>query len=457
MKHVLTLLAFCLHLSPLGAQTLLQSGLETWSEGLPTGFVSSQTTFPTANIQQVNTPVHGGTSAMRLDLSNDVSGLLTTAPLIVTAERLYEVRFWVQGTGLMHIGLYDGRSENAGFSPLTAPVEVNSTSWQFVIRTVLCANSTLAAEFAFDLAANGEGSFLVIDDVTITTSTLPTATPVAISQIQESNLWNGASPLNFSYVRTEGVITGLTPNSYYLQEGSGAWKGIEVRSTPLSDWATGHRIRVLGTVAELTGFEETWPRGRTQLISVQHSEVVSTGNAAPSPTLISAWELQEEDWESVLVQVQDLECLSTPDPETNAWTAANWQGTLTVDSLFYLHSPTLGDFYTITGIAIYQGTTVLAPRAVDDIGVGVGLEERSMEGVRVWPNPASDVVNIAVEDAMLGMNYTLVDATGRTVLTGTLNGSGPAVIPVQHLQEGAYLLQVGDEKSFDVMRVLVSR
>ena len=457
MKHVFTLLAFCLQLAPLGAQTLLQSGLETWSEGLPTDFVGSQTTFPTANIQQVNTPVHGGTSAMRLDLSNDVTGLLTTAPLIVTAERLYEVRFWVQGTGLMRIGLYDGRSGNAGFSPLTAPVEVNSTSWQFVIRTVLCANSTLAAEFAFDLAASGEGSFLVIDDMTITTSTLPTATPVAISQIQESNLWNGASPLNFEYVRIEGVITGLTPNSYYLQEGSGAWNGIEVRSTPLSDWASGHRVRVLGTVAELTGFEETWPRGRTQLISVQHSEVVSTGNTAPSPTLISAWELQEEAWESVLVQVQDLECLSTPDPETNAWTAANWQGTLTVDSLFYLHNPTLGDFYTITGIAIYQGTTVLAPRAVDDFGVGVGLEERSMEALRVWPNPASDVVNIAVEDAMLGMNYGITDATGRTVMTGTLNGSGPAAIPVQHLQEGAYVIRIGDDATFDVIQVVVRR
>jgi Secretion system C-terminal sorting domain len=457
MKHVLTLVACCLLFATAGAQTLLQSGLESWSEGLPTGFVGSQTTFPPANIQQVNTPVHGGTSAMRLDLSNDASGLLTTAPLIVTADRLYEVRFWVQGTGLIRIGLYDGRNENAGFSPLTAPVEVNSTSWQFVIRTVLCANSTLAAEFVFDLAASGEASFLVIDDVTITTSTLPTAAPVEIDQIQESNLWNGASPLNFEYVRTEGVITGLTPNSYYLQDGSGAWKGIEVRSTPLSDWAPGHRIRVLGTVAELTGFEETWPRGRTQLISVQHSEVVSTGNAAPSPTLISAWELQEEDWESVLVQVQDLECLSAPDPETNAWTAANWQGTLTVDSLFYLHNPTLGDFYTITGIAIYQGTTVLAPRAVDDFGMGVGLEEHSMEALHVWPNPASDVLNIAVDDATHGINYTLADAIGRTVLTGTLNGRGPAVVPVQHLQEGAYLLKVGDERILDVMRVVVRR
>ncbi|MGV3637362.1 MAG: T9SS type A sorting domain-containing protein [Flavobacteriales bacterium] len=457
MKHLLALIVLWLPFPPAEAQTLLESGFETWSGGLPAGFAGSQTTFPTANIQQVNTPVHGGTSAMRLDLSNDITGLLTTAPLIVTAERLYEVRFWVQGTGRIRIGLHDGRSENAGFAPLSAPVEVNSTSWQFVMRTVLCANSTLAAEFAFDLAANGANSFVVIDDVVINNSDLPTATPVTIPQIQESNLWNGASPLNFEYVRTEGVITGLTPNSYYLQDGSGAWKGIEVRSTPLNDWAPGHRIRLLGTVAELTGFEETWPRGRTQLISVQHSEVVSTGNPAPSPTVISAWEFQEEAWESVLVQVQDLECLSTPDPETNAWIAANWQGTLTVDSLFYLHTPALGDFYTITGIAIYQGTTVLAPRAVDDIGVGVGLEERSTEAVRVWPNPASEVVNIAIEDAMLGMNYTLLDATGRTVLTGTLNGSGPAAIPVQQLQEGAYVVRIGDDATFDVIQVVVKR
>lgn len=457
MKHVLALFALCLLLSPAGAQTLFQSGLESWSEGLPTGFGGDQSTFPPANIQQVNTPVHGGASAMRVDLADAATGLLTTAPLIVTADRLYEVRFWVQGTGTVRIGLYDGRDENAGFSPLTAPVEVNSTTWQFVIRTVLCANSSLAAEFALELAANGDGSFLVIDDFSVNNSDLPTATAVTIDQIQESNLWNGASPLNFEYVRLEGVITGLTPTSYYLQDGSGAWKGIEVRSTPLSDWAPGHRIRVLGTVAELTGFEETWPRGRTQLIVVQHSEVVSTGNPTPSPNLISAWELQEEEWESVLVQVQDLECLSIPDPETNAWTAVNWQGTLTVDSLFYLHNPTLGDFYTITGIAIYQGSTVLAPRNVDDFGVGVGLEERSNEALSVWPNPVSYEVNIAVGDAMHAMNYSLADALGRTVMTGTLNGSGLAVIPVHHLQEGAYLLQVGDERIFDVRRVVVRR
>lgn len=453
MRSILLVLLPVLFIAKSTAQILLQSGFENWTSGLPNGFIGPRTTFPIDSLTQTSVEVHGGTKAMYLGLGEEASGQVTTAPLIVTAWRLYEVRFWVRGVGRISTGLYDGRSSNDGYAPLNTPLEVNSNTWQYVIQTVLSQNATTAAEFMLDVAETTPGSFLVIDDLTINASTLPDAMPATISEIQTTTHWTGSSPLNFAFVRTEGIITAIAPNSFFMQDGAGAWNGIEVRYTAPATWAPGHRLMLLANVSELSGIEDTWSSTRTQLIGVQHLEVLNTGEALPEPTLISAGELQEERWESVLVQVQDLECLSLPDLETNDWTAANWQGTLIVDDLLYLHAPDLGAYYTVTGIANYCGTMVLEPRSADDFTVGVGLVEHAGGAVRSWPNPATDLLHIQSSNEAAAP-YVVMDAAGREVLQGLITG-GFSTIDVNRLTAGVYMLRIA--QSSEPIRFVVSK
>lgn len=438
MRSILLVLLPVLFIAKSPAQILLQSGFENWTAGLPNGFVGPRTTFPLDSLSQTSVEVHGGTRAMYLGLGEEASGQVTTAPLIVTAWRLYEVRFWVRGTGRIATGLYDGRASNEGYAPLNTPLEVNSNTWQYVIQTVLSQNATTVAEFLLDVAETIPGSFLVIDDLTINASTLPDAMPATISEIQTTTHWTGSSPLNFAFVRTEGIVTAIAPNSVFMQDGAGAWSGIEVRYTAPATWAPGHRLLILASVSELSGIEDTWSSTRTQLINVQHLEVVSIGEALPEAALVSADAIEDEPWESVLVTVQDLECVSLPDPETNDWTATNWQGTVIVDDLFYLHTPDLGVYYTITGIANYRGTMVLEPRSADDFTAGVGLVEYTHSTAHVWPNPATDVLNIQTSSAV-NARYIVMDATGRQVLHGLVT-NGLSTIDVSTLNAGAYVL-----------------
>jgi hypothetical protein len=81
------------------------------------------------------------------------------------------------------------------------------------------------------------------------------------------------------------------------------------------------------------------------------------------------------------------------------------------------------------------------------ISTGIDTTPGEVLQLKAYPNPTSDVVNIAVPAAM-GANatVTIIDASGRTVHQEllTLTGGGVGQLSVQHLVEGLYTLQVMD-------------
>lgn len=447
------LILLCLFLSHLGAQgqIILQSGFEAWTEGVPQGFVGSQNTIPLDSISQITDPVHGGTSAMRLGLADPV--LLTSQGLPVEAYRVYEIRFWVQGRGRIGTRLFDGREENDGYSPVGTVLEIDTAQWQYVLQTVLATTTTSNAEFVFDVEATGEGSYLIIDDLTINTATLPVPLAATIPGIQETEDFLGRSPLNFAFVRTQGVVTAVAPNTVFIQDGSGPWSGIEVVHAADPGLAAGDSVRVMGTVDEFSGLEEPWPYSRTRIIAVQHFERISSGHAVPTPVEVEMGSLADEQWESVLVRVPDLICQNAPDPFDFDWPAGNDQGSLFVDDLLHYHYPTIGATYTITGIALYAGDMVLLPRFEADIELMVGVEEHTAERINVFPNPARDQVTIRTTGTG-ALPYQLWDMQGRAVQQGRLSGPADRLM-VDQLQPGAYQLHIDLHGAARVARIIV--
>lgn len=85
---------------------------------------------------------------------------------------------------------------------------------------------------------------------------------------------------------------------------------------------------------------------------------------------------------------------------------------------------------------------------VSEIGADMGL--------KIFPNPASDWVEIQNLRAVnQHYEYRLLDLSGKIILSGTI-AEGPSVIPVEQLQKGLYILHVtnsrGDGSSYKIMK-----
>lgn len=77
------------------------------------------------------------------------------------------------------------------------------------------------------------------------------------------------------------------------------------------------------------------------------------------------------------------------------------------------------------------------------IDLVTGVPRSGTSQVKVWPNPARDRVNVAVPGrGPTGIEVSLIDVNGRTVLEATGRGDGFS-IPVSGLRDGLYTLRIG--------------
>jgi hypothetical protein len=76
----------------------------------------------------------------------------------------------------------------------------------------------------------------------------------------------------------------------------------------------------------------------------------------------------------------------------------------------------------------------------------------TLVGVNAYPNPMSDELTIEVSTKEnQRLNYVLVDALGRTILTGTLNNR--TTINTSDLEKGFYNLSITNEKGSSLKAV----
>jgi hypothetical protein len=81
---------------------------------------------------------------------------------------------------------------------------------------------------------------------------------------------------------------------------------------------------------------------------------------------------------------------------------------------------------------------VNVPSAINEIAESVN--------VTVFPNPASDVINVASQKNLAGFNFQIMDITGRVVSTTTLTGETTSVF-VADLAKGNYIYKITDKNN----------
>jgi hypothetical protein len=442
-----TLLILAASVATLGSAQF-SSGFENWPDTVPSDWMGVKSSISADSVAQVSTNVHGGLYAARLTNTTTSHKRFTTQSVTVTNGTIYQISFWVRGTGEVRTGLFDGRSTGFGYAPYNAYVVSTGNTWTQVTQSITCQYDTTGAEFILSVRSTSGPEHLVVDDVNITGGGGPVN--ASIFEIQNTTDVNGNSPLNGQIVLTGGIVTGVDTigqNSYFIQSGNGPWTGIYCFDAT-SVVAIGDSVVLQATVTEFNSL--------TELTAVTSITVVGQF-ATPAPQLLGTDGATQEQWEGVLAVIANAECTSLPDG-FGEWTINQPSGNLPVDDLMYLYTPTVGTNYDVTGVVHYaNGAWKIEPRNEDDVVLATGLSELGVLAASgLFPNPATDLVTIDLGAALGNVSYIVTDLTGRVVMNGSLINSRTG-IQVDGLNAGLYSVTLRSDASVKAMSLLVVR
>ncbi|WP_232460744.1 Gldg family protein [Thermococcus barossii] len=163
-------------------------------------------------------------------------------------------------------------------------------------------------------------------------------------------------------VVTRGVVTAVTSVGFFIQNGTGPWSGIYVYIGRSPSVQRGDYVQVTGTVKEYYGMTE---------IKAYLDDIEFLGTAdVPEPVVLQTGEVPQEQWESVLVKVENV-VVTNPDLGYGEWEIDDGSGPVRVDDLIYRYTPQDGQSLDyVVGVVYYSyGNFKIEPRSEEDIGI----------------------------------------------------------------------------------------
>lgn len=297
------------------------------------------------------------------------------------------------------------------------------------------------------ISANNSDGQVVIDNVSWTGYSGPTATPnptatptpippsVTIFQIQNTSDPSGDSPYVGQTVITTGIVTAFEDgdSNMFIQDGTGAWNGVLMyQGSGWTGYAEGDELEVTADVAEYNGLTELTNCSVT---------VLSTGNPLPALTTVTTLNMNQEMYEGVLCEVTNV-TVTNEDLGFGEWEVDDSSGPAVVDDQYsYTYVPALNDVLDfVRGPITYSyGAFKMLPRYDADIQVSTVPTATPTTGPTVTPTPTMgpppDVIINEIDADTVGTDadefIELYDGgTGNTDLTGLVvvlfNGSNDA-------------------------------
>ena len=174
-----------------------------------------------------------------------------------------------------------------------------------------------------------------------------------ISEIQGESEY---SPYEGQSVNTTGIVTGAFANSFYIQDSSNPWSGIYIYSGNALP-SMGDSVIVQGEISEFCwngspcDCSQCGGAGVTEFFSPDTIRIISNNIPIPEPILVSSGEALTEQYEGVLVRIENAECISMPSGY-GIWNVDDGSGEASIHNTpdGYEFDPTIGETYNITGI-----------------------------------------------------------------------------------------------------------
>lgn len=204
---------------------------------------------------------------------------------------------------------------------------------------------------------------------------------VSIQDIQYTTSSSGGSPYKGQTVITTGVVTAITSNGFFIQNGTGPWSGIYVYTKSAPNVNIGDIVEVKGYVKEYYGLTE---------ISVNpkygdYVHILGT-SSVPEPITLPTGNVSQEQWEGVLIKVENV-VVTNANLGYGEWEVDDGSGPVRIDDLIYKYTPQKGQkFEYIIGVVYYSfGAFKIEPRSAEDIKEYIPL-------VKITSLTAPDVV-----------------------------------------------------------------
>ena len=164
------------------------------------------------------------------------------------------------------------------------------------------------------------------------------------------------SPYEGQTVNTTGIVTGAFANSFYIQDGAEPWSGIYIYSGDALP-AIGDSVIVSGEISEFCwngspcDCSSCGGAGVTEFYQPENIYIISNNNPLPEPILVTSGNALSEEYEGVLVRMENVECLSLPSG-FGVWNVNDGSGICGIHNTpdGYEFDPELGEVYNITGI-----------------------------------------------------------------------------------------------------------
>lgn len=451
MKKTFTLVLFVLVAFVYQANAqVLTSGFETWTNGKAAGWHGVKTSFfgTTDTIIQDQVNYHGGASAAKLVSSTSSHKRFTSQATQVISQKQYNISFWARGAGDIRTGMYTGKAgASSGYLTYNAYISVNSTSWTQYTQSLIADTTTNLAEFIFSVRNTAAASgHIQIDDVVIDTATVNVPTKT-IYQIQYTALANGDSPLKDSVISVTGVVTGSFASGYWIQSGPGAWNGIYVYDISHAAQAViGDNITIIAKVAEFNNL--------TELTTVSSYVKNSSGQALPAAAEVTTAQYKTEAYEGVLVKVVNAKCTNI-NAGYSIWHIYAGADTCKIDKKMYTYAPSMGDYYTVTGVVDYSFLEwKLNPRSAADVIKTTGIDNASNSvALNIYPNPAKS--DLFLKSAKLMNKVSINDLTGKVVFIADLNQANECRLDISKLAAGMFIVTIEFNDNTNTVKRLV--
>jgi len=251
-----------------------------------------------------------------------------------------------------------------------------------------------------------------------------------------------------SIIATYGVVTGVGADGFFMQDANAEYSGIYVyikdANTVVPTLGIGTGVKVTGKVKEYYDLTEMY-----QLDSVQIAAPVVN----VEPVVIFAGDIADEKYESVLVTVENLECVEGPDTY-GEWVTERQDNQVKIDEQLFAYDPTVGQWYHITGVLNYTWDEFkVAPRMNSDIVLVDNVTTLGLD-ISVYPNPFNEYIGIKVSSDVQLTKAVISNIAGQLVKE-VINPDN--TIRTSELSNGVYFISLHTEKGIVKTQRIIKR